>query len=30
VLCQLQRPGRRVVPAADLARGLQLTGRRLG
>jgi methionyl-tRNA formyltransferase len=29
-LRQLQRPGRRVVPAADLARGLHLTGRRLG
>jgi methionyl-tRNA formyltransferase len=29
-LRQLQRPGRRVVPAADFARGLHLTGRRLG
>lgn len=29
-LRQLQRPGRRVVPAADFARGIQLTGRRLG
>jgi len=29
-LRQLQRPGRRVVAAADLARGLHLTGRRLG
>jgi methionyl-tRNA formyltransferase len=30
-LRQLQRPGRRVVPAADFARGgTQLTGRRLG
>jgi methionyl-tRNA formyltransferase len=29
-LRQLQRPGRRVVPAADFARSLQLTGRRLG
>jgi methionyl-tRNA formyltransferase len=29
-LRQLQRPGRRVVPAADLARSLHLTGRRLG
>jgi methionyl-tRNA formyltransferase len=29
-LHQVQRPGRRVVPAADFARGIQLTGRRLG
>jgi methionyl-tRNA formyltransferase len=29
-LRQVQRPGRRVVPAADFARGIQLTGRRLG
>jgi methionyl-tRNA formyltransferase len=29
-LRQLQRPGRRVVPAADFARSLELTGRRLG
>jgi methionyl-tRNA formyltransferase len=29
-LRQLQRPGRRVVPAADLARSVHLTGRRLG
>jgi methionyl-tRNA formyltransferase len=29
-LHQLQRPGRRVVPAADFARSLELTGRRLG
>lgn len=29
-LRQLQRPGRRVVPAADFARGIQLTGKRLG
>ncbi len=29
-LRQLQRPGKRVVPAADLARSLHLTGRRLG
>ena len=29
-LRQLQRPGRRVVPAADLARSLHLIGRRLG
>jgi methionyl-tRNA formyltransferase len=29
-LRQLQRPGRRVVAAADFARGVQLTGRRLG
>jgi methionyl-tRNA formyltransferase len=29
-LRQLQRPGRRVVSAADFARSLQLTGRRLG
>jgi methionyl-tRNA formyltransferase len=27
---QLQRPGRRVVPAADFARSIELTGRRLG
>ena len=26
----LQRPGRRAVPASDFARGLPLTGRRLG
>ena len=29
-LRQLQRPGRRFVPAADFARGVHLTGRRLG
>jgi methionyl-tRNA formyltransferase len=29
-LRQVQRPGRRVVPAADFARGIQLKGRRLG
>jgi methionyl-tRNA formyltransferase len=29
-LRQVQRPGRRVVAAADFARGIQLTGRRLG
>ena len=29
-LRKIQRPGRRVVPAADFARGIQLTGRRLG
>ena len=29
-LRQVQRPGRRVVPAADFARSIQLTGRRLG
>ena len=29
-LRQLQRPGRRVVPSADFARSLELTGRRLG
>jgi methionyl-tRNA formyltransferase len=29
-LRQVQRPGRRVVRAADFARGIQLTGRRLG
>jgi methionyl-tRNA formyltransferase len=29
-LRQVQRPGKRVVPAADFARGIQLTGRRLG
>ena len=29
-LRQLQRPGRRVVSAADFARSLELTGRRLG
>jgi methionyl-tRNA formyltransferase len=29
-LRQLQRPGRRVVSAADFARGAQLTGRHLG
>jgi methionyl-tRNA formyltransferase len=29
-LRQLQRPGRRVVPAADFARSIELTGRRLG
>jgi methionyl-tRNA formyltransferase len=29
-LRQVQRPGRRVVPAADFARSVQLTGRRLG
>ncbi|HEY0342547.1 MAG TPA: methionyl-tRNA formyltransferase, partial [Steroidobacteraceae bacterium] len=29
-LHRLQRPGRRVVPAADFARGTNLTGKRLG
>ena len=29
-LQQLQRPGRRAVPAADFIRGMPLTGRRLG
>ena len=29
-LQQLQRPGRRAVPAAEFIRGVQLTGRRLG
>jgi methionyl-tRNA formyltransferase len=29
-LQQLQRPGRRAVPAADFIRGIELTGRRLG
>ena len=29
-LRELQRPGRRTVPAADFIRGIQLTGRRLG
>lgn len=29
-LQELQRPGRRAVPAADFMRGIQLTGRRLG
>lgn len=29
-LQQLQRPGRRAVPAADFMRGMPLTGRRLG
>jgi methionyl-tRNA formyltransferase len=29
-LQQLQRPGRRSVPAAEFIRGVQLTGRRLG
>ena len=29
-LRRVQRPGRRVVPAADFARGIQLTGHRLG
>ena len=29
-LRELQRPGRRAVPASDFIRGIQLTGRRLG
>jgi methionyl-tRNA formyltransferase len=29
-LHKIQRPGRRVVPAADFARGIKLTGHRLG
>jgi methionyl-tRNA formyltransferase len=29
-LHELQRPGRRAVPAGDFVRGIQLTGRRLG